>query len=108
MKRFDRIIVYIAILLLVVLLTSFASFVNIAKILVGLIILAFVIHWKLAPYKANLSPKYFNWFVKAENIINPVLNLLKNTPKIQIGQNFYLDSAPVIICGVLITILIIL
>lgn len=108
MKKFDIILLIISIVLFASLLVRFLSGIWIFKVLVGIVTLLVLFYWKLAPYKAQLSPKYSSWFTQIERVIKPIWGIFKNVPNIQLGQHLAMESAPFIICSILIIILVVL
>ena len=86
----------------------FFSGLFLVKVVIGLATLLVVLYWKMFPYKSQLSPRYLKWFVRIEKVMTHVLGIFKNVPKIQLGQNLAMESAPFIICSILIILLILI
>lgn len=105
MKKNDLFLIILAIVLVGLFLSRFLSGIWLFKTAIGLLTLIILLYWKLYPYKNQLSPKYLKWFIQIEKIVSPLWSLFKNVPKIQLGQNLLMESAPFIICSILIIIL---
>ena len=108
MKKFDYILIVIAIFMGSMLITKLLSGMIFIKAIVGLITMVMLLYWKLSPYKQQLSPKYQNWFSHIEKCVRPVWNLFRNIPKIQLGHNLSMEAAPFIACSILIIILVLI
>lgn len=108
MKKFDLILTAIVISIAISFVMRFFSGLFLVKALTGLATLLVVLYWKMFPYKGQLSPKYLKWFVRIEKVMTHVFGIFKNVPKIQLGQNLAMESAPFIICSILIIILIVI
>lgn len=105
MKNNDLFLIILAIVLAGLFLSRFLSGFWLIKAAVGLLTLTILLYWKLYPYKNQLSPIYLKWFIQIEKTVTPLWSLFKNVPKIQLGQNLAMESAPFIICSILIIIL---
>lgn len=108
MRKSDFVLIAIAVMMVISLMVRFLSGLWFLKLLVGIYTIVMLIYWKLSPYKTQLSTQYIKWFNYAERIIQPIWNLFKKLPKIQLGQHLAMDVAPFIICCILIILLIVL
>jgi len=77
------------------------------KILLGILLISIVLHWKIAPFKIQLFGKYLKIFNVIDHGIQRIFTNLNFIPRIQLGQHLQLDSTYItlIVC---ITIIIIL
>ena len=108
MKKFDLFLIAVAAVALLSLVGRILSGMWLIKFIVGIATLLVLLYWKLVPYKGQLSSQYMNWFVRIEKIIRPIWNMFNAVPNIQLGSNLSMESAPLIICSILIIILTIL
>lgn len=106
MKRSELILSAIAFMLLLTLVGK--SCLIIMKIAIGLFILFTVLHWKISPYKGQLSANYAKLFNAVDAVMKVILIPLSRIPNIQIGNRIQLDFSYVLIIGVLTITLIIL
>ena len=108
MKKFDWFLIAVAIITFLSLFGRILSGIWFVKLIVGIATLLVLLYWKLAPYQGQLSQKYLDWFVRVEKVMKPIWNLFNAVPNIQLGRNLSMESAPFIICSILIIILTIL
>lgn len=108
MKKIDLVLTAIVMVIVIPFLVKLFSGIIFVKMIMGFVTLLVVLYWKLYPYKNQLSPKYLKWFIKIENVMTHIFGIFKNVPKIQLGQNLAMESAPFIICSLLIIFLIVI
>ena len=108
MKKFDQWLIVIALILVLVLIISINMITLFLKLIAAIALMAFVLYWKLTPYKAHLQGKYIKHFATAERVFSPILRLFHNLPKVAVGRGVSLDMAPVAVCAILILLIFIL
>ena len=106
MKKMDYWLLCIAVLIVIFLCGSNWRF--FLKLLMGVILVVFVVYWKIIPYKTMLLKKYQDVFNAIDKIVNPIITLLQFIPKIKLGNNFQLDTSFLVVVSVIILTLIIL
>lgn len=106
MKKKDLILLIIAFALAIFLIGK--TWWIVIKILLGILLIGTILHWKIAPFKTQLSNKYLNLFNRIDGYMQKLLYGLKFIPKIQLGQHLQLDSAYIVLIIFTTTILILL
>ena len=102
MNKKDLILTAIALILLFIITGIHLSI--ILKILLGLILLCTVLHWKITPYKDQLFPRYRKYYDLFDCIFNKFQIVFQRIPKIQLGQHIQLDMSYLTIISILILI----
>ena len=106
MKKSDLILPIIAFAILLTLVGS--SWMIMLKLGVGVLLLGVVLHWKVTPYKAQLTQKYVKIYNVFDSVFRIAFQAFNKVPNIQLGNRIQLDSSYVIIISLLTIILIIL
>lgn len=106
MKKTDLILLIIAFALAIFLIGK--TWWIAVKLLLGILLIGMVLHWKISPFKTQLSDKYLKLFNLIDGYMQKILYGLKFIPKIQLGQHLQLDSAYIVLIIFTTTILILL
>ena len=78
------------------------------KLFTGVSLFIVILYWKTIPYKNKLSDDNLKKFEAVGNICDPIFNLFTNLPKIKLGEYTEMNVAPLVVCGILILILMML
>ena len=78
------------------------------KLLCAMFLITLVLHWKIAPFKQQLFPKYQKAFGVTERMFIRLQNILGFIPKIQLGQGLLLDTSLVVCIILILMILVVL
>lgn len=78
------------------------------KLFTGVSLFIVILYWKTIPYKNKLSDANLKKFEAVGNICDPIFNLFTNLPKIKLGEYTEMNVAPLVVCGILILILMML
>lgn len=106
MRKFDYLLVSISILFLLLMFGS--SWIIMLKIFLGILLISFVLYWKILPYQIQLARKYQKVFNIIKGISQRFLNVLDFLPKLKLGQGLQLDMSYVTIIIIFVITLIIL
>lgn len=106
MKKTDIIITVIAAFLLFTVVGH--SIPILIQTLAGVLLLATVLHWKITPFKDQLSLNYKKTYYYCDKVIGILLAPASHIPKLQIGPRVQLDMSYFIIIAILSLTLIIL
>lgn len=108
MRKTDLVILAIAVILVITLGSSYLSAMFLLKLPIGIITLLFVLYWKFMPYKNQLATNYRRYYDMMDKCIQPIFRMFSRYSRIKLGPSMEMESAPFIICSILIVILIIL
>ena len=78
------------------------------KLFTGVSLFIVILYWKTIPYKNKLSENNLKKFEAVGNICDPIFNLFTNLPRIKLGEYTEMNVAPLVVCGILILILMML
>lgn len=106
MRKGDIILACIALGLLFIVLGG--GFTEIAKIILALILITYVVYWKFIPHKAYLSKQYKDIYDKVAFFADPINQLASFMPKVQVGHNLKFDLSHILVIAVILIIIIIL
>lgn len=108
MRKTDIVFLIIAVVLILVFGSSYMSARFLIKLPIGIITLLFVIYWKIMPYKNQLSANYRRYYDITDQVLQPIFKIFSRFNKVKLGATMQMESAPFIICSILIIILILL
>lgn len=106
MKKIDIIITVIAAFLLFTVVGH--SIPILIQTLAAVLLLATILHWKITPFKDQLSPNYKRAYHYCDKVIGVLLAPVSQIPKLQVGPRVQLDTSYVTIIAILSLTLIIL
>lgn len=106
MKKADSVLIVTAFLLLMALLFHVGAW-TFLKFVVALVIIGFVLYWKLFPYRHQLYPKYAKVMDTGEKVFSPILSLFSKLPNAKVGDKLFVDTKFLVFCSILLLILVI-